>query len=226
MIKRLFDIVLSGLGLIILFPLFLFLSLFIICDSKGGVFFRGIRIGQYGKPFRIFKFRSMLPDCEGKGKWNVGDNDIRITKIGHILRKTKLDELPQLINVFIGNMSLVGPRPELQHYVEMYSESEKKILEMKPGITDWASIANISQYIAFSDIMRDPDKVYLEDIRPIKLKLQLYYYKHRSLSEDFKILFLTVFKVITHSKYLPSSILGVVQEEKPTFIKDNCIYDE
>lgn len=209
MLKRFFDIVLSGIGLVVFSPLLFILSLLIICDSKGGVLFRGIRIGQYGKPFKIFKFRSMLPDCEGKGKWNVGDNDNRITKIGHVLRKTKLDELPQLINVFIGNMSLVGPRPELQYYVEMYNEDEKKILEMKPGITDWASITNISQYIVFSDTMRDPDKVYLEDIRPIKLKLQLYYYEHRSLGEDFKILFLTIFKVVTRSRYLPASVLAV-----------------
>ena len=110
--KRLFDIIFSFIGLVCLSPILLIISLVIVLDSQGGVFFRGVRVGQYGKDFRIFKFRSMKPDCEGKGKWNVGDDDDRITKVGHFLRKSKVDELPQLINVLIGDMSFVGPRPE------------------------------------------------------------------------------------------------------------------
>lgn len=138
--KRLFDIVASFVGLVVLSPIMLILSLLIVIDSKGGVFFRGERVGQYGKTFRIFKFRSMIPDCEGKGKWNVGDKDSRITHMGHFLRKSKLDELPQLINVLKGDMSFVGYRPELRYYIDMYTEKEMPILDLKPGITDWASI--------------------------------------------------------------------------------------
>ena len=157
--KRLFDIAASGFGLILLSPIFLILSVMIIIDSPGGVFFRGPRIGKNGKTFRIFKFRSMVKDCEGKGKWNVGDNDDRITRIGHFLRKTKLDEIPQLINVFIGDMSFVGPRPELKVYVDMYTDEEKRILDLKPGITDYASMVNIAQFETFTKAV-DPDEAY------------------------------------------------------------------
>ncbi|GHU81191.1 glycosyl transferase [Clostridia bacterium] len=205
MVKRFFDIAASFLGLVILSPVFIILSLLIVFESKGGVFFRGVRVGKNGKAFRIFKFRSMYADSEGNGKWNVGNNDSRITRIGHFLRNTKLDELPQLINVFIGNMSFVGPRPELQYYVDMYTENEAEILNIKPGITDWASLANISQYTIFTSAA-DPDEIYLNEIRPIKLRLQMYYYENKSLMEDFKILFLTVFKVATRSKYIPERV--------------------
>lgn len=124
-------------------------------------FFRGERVGQYGKTFRIYKFRSMVPDCEGKGKWNVGDKDDRIARIGHFLRKSKLDELAQLINVVRGEMSLVGPRPELRYYTNMYTEKEMPILDLKPGITDWASMTNFEQFKGFTTA-DDPDVFYLE----------------------------------------------------------------
>ena len=166
--KRVFDFSVSLIGLIILSPVFLVLSIIIILDSPGGVFFRGVRVGQHGKDFRIFKFRSMLPDCEGKGKWNVGNNDDRITRVGHFLRNTKLDELPQLINVLKGDMSLVGPRPELRYYINMYTPREMPILDLKPGITDWASITNFEQFKGFTEAA-DPDAYYLNFIRPIKL---------------------------------------------------------
>lgn len=207
--KRLFDVVCSLIGLIILSPLFLILSIVIATTSPGGVFFRGVRVGQYGKPFKIFKFRSMIKDAEGKGKWNVGDNDDRITPIGHFLRNTKIDELPQLINVLIGDMSLVGPRPELQVYIDMYTEREMPILDLKPGITDWASITNFDQFEVFTKA-EDSDEAYLKYIRPLKLDLQLYYREHNSFYNDIKIIFWTIYKVITRTEKLPKDIEHIV----------------
>lgn len=209
--KRLFDIVFSLLGLILISPIFIFLSLIIVLDSQGGVFFRGVRVGRYGKDFRIFKFRSMVKDAEGKGKWNVGDNDSRITRIGHFLRKSKLDELPQLINVLIGDMSFVGPRPELRYYVDMYTERERRILEMKPGITDWASVTHFKQFVSFTQ-SADPDKEYVEKIRPLKLELQLYYYEHRSFWMDIRIIIFTVSKMIFRNLELPKDIQEVIAQ--------------
>lgn len=211
--KRAFDFVCSLLGLIILSPVFLVLSIMIVLDSKGGVFFRGPRVGLHGKEFRIFKFRSMIPDCEGKGKWNVGDKDDRITKVGHFLRKSKLDELPQLINVLKGDMSLVGPRPELRYYTDMYTEEEKAILDLKPGITDWASMTNFEQFKGFT-AATDPDKFYLEQVRPLKLKLQLYYRYHHGFFSDIKCILWTVYKVVTHSQKLPTEIQKIVDDYK------------
>lgn len=218
--KRLFDIVASGIGLILLSPIFLILSIMIVIDSPGGVFFRGPRVGKNGKTFRIFKFRSMVKDCEGKGKWNVGDNDDRITRTGHFLRKTKLDEIPQLINVFIGDMSFVGPRPELQVYVDMYTEEEKKILDLKPGITDYASMVNIAQFETFTKAI-DPDVAYLKYIRPLKLKLQLFYREHHSFWGDIRLIFWTIYKVLTHSDKLPKEILPIVDEHNEYIQKIN-----
>ncbi|MGN0490943.1 sugar transferase [Ruminococcus sp.] len=218
--KRLFDIVASGIGLILLSPIFLILSVMIVIDSPGGVFFRGPRVGKNGKTFRIFKFRSMVKDCEGKGKWNVGDNDDRITRTGHFLRKTKLDEIPQLINVFIGDMSFVGPRPELQVYVDMYTEEEKKILDLKPGITDYASMVNIAQFETFTKAI-DPDVAYLKYIRPLKLKLQLFYREHHSFWGDIRLIFWTIYKVLTHSDKLPKEILPIVEEHNEYVQKIN-----
>lgn len=218
--KRLFDIVASGVGLILLLPIFLILSVMIVIDSPGGVFFRGSRVGKNGKTFRIFKFRSMVKDCEGKGKWNVGDNDDRITRTGHFLRKTKLDEIPQLINVFIGDMSFVGPRPELQVYVDMYTDEEKKILDLKPGITDYASMVNIAQFETFTKAI-DPDVAYLKYIRPLKLKLQLFYREHHSFWGDIRLIFWTIYKVLTHSDKLPKEILPIVEEHNEYVQKIN-----
>lgn len=211
--KRLFDIVVSGIGLILLSWLFLILAVCIVIDSRGGVFFRGPRVGQYGKTFRIFKFRSMKPDSEGNGKWNVGDDDDRITRMGHFLRKSKLDEIPQLINVFLGDMSFVGPRPELQVYVDMYTEEEKPILDLKPGITDYASMANFDQFETFTKA-KDADEAYLKYIRPLKLKLQLYYRYHHSFFGDIRLIFWTVYKVITRTQKVPKEIVPIVEEHK------------
>lgn len=216
--KRIFDFACSLIGLIVLSPVFLVLSIMVVTDSPGGVFFRGYRVGVHGKEFRIFKFRSMIPDCEGKGKWNVGDKDDRITKIGHFLRKSKLDELPQLINVLKGDMSLVGPRPELKFYTDMYNEEEKAILDLKPGITDWASMTNFEQFKGFT-AAEDPDSFYLEQIRPLKLKLQLYYRYHHGFFRDIKCILWTIYKVITHSQKLPKDVQQIVDEYKNTLQK-------
>ena len=210
-VKRLFDIFCSAFGLIILSPIIVIISLLIVTTSQGGVFFRGVRVGKEGIPFKIFKFRSMVSNAEGNGKWNVAEQDPRVTSIGRILRKTKLDELPQLINVLLGDMSLVGPRPELQVYVDMYTEYEKKILKNRPGITDWASLVNISQCVGFSNA-NDPDIYYLEKVRPVKLKLQLHYYEKQSFLEDVRILGWTVIKVITGSNKLPREIRQILSD--------------
>lgn len=210
--KRLFDIIVSLIGIIVLSPVFLILALVIVIDSPGGVFFRGVRVGQNGKDFRIYKFRSMKPDCEGKGKWNVGDNDDRITKVGHFLRKSKCDELPQLFNVFLGDMSLVGPRPELRVYIDMYTEREMPILDLKPGITDWASITNFEQFKGFTQAV-DPDEYYLKYVRPLKLELQLYYRYHYSFKDDVRCILWTAFKVLTRSEKLPAEIQKIVDEK-------------
>ena len=211
--KRLFDIVASLVGLIVLSPVFLIVSLMIVLDSRGGVFFRGERVGRHNKTFRIFKFRSMVPDCEGKGKWNVGDKDDRITRVGHFLRKSKLDELPQLINVLRGEMSFVGYRPELRYYIDMYTETEMPILDLKPGITDWASMANFEQFKGFT-ASEDPDVFYLEQVRPLKLRLQLYYRYHHGFWSDLGCIFWTIFKVLTHSQKLPKDVQKIVDDYK------------
>lgn len=211
--KRLFDLSVSLVGLLVLSPVFLVLAILITLDSPGGVFFRGIRVGQHGEDFRIFKFRSMRPNCEGKGKWNVGDDDNRITRMGHFLRKSKLDELPQLINVLKGDMSLVGPRPELRYYIDMYTEREMPILDLKPGVTDWASITNFEQFKGFTKAT-DPDQYYLEVVRPVKLELQLYYRYHHSFVDDIRCLFWTAYKVLTHSQKLPVEVQQIVDAKK------------
>ncbi len=221
MLKRKFDFLFSLICLILLSPLFLIIAIAISLSSPGGVFFRGNRIGQHGKPFKIYKFRSMVYSAEGKGKWNVSDSDLRITPIGHFLRNTKIDELPQLINVLIGDMSIVGPRPELKVYIDMYSENDKIILNLKPGITDWASIVHFDQYKIFTS-EKDPDIAYLNYIRPLKLKLQKYYYKNHSFCEDTKIIFWTINKVITRTKRLPKEIRYIIiQHEKDLILNEN-----
>lgn len=219
--KRLFDIFVSFTGLLILSPLFLILSLLIVIDSRGGVFFRQARVGKNGKMFRIFKFRSMKPNSENKGSFNVSDKDDRITRVGHFLRKSKLDELPQLINVFIGNMSLVGPRPELKVYVDMYEGDERRVLDLKPGITDWASLANMAQYKQIT-ASSDPDAYYVKVLRPLKVKLQLYYWEHHSLFNDFSCLMWTAIKVITRSKKLPKKVQRIVDEHYAELEKEDA----
>ena len=196
MLKRSFDIVFSLLGLTILFPIFLVLAILIKEEESGPVFYRGVRVGRYGNLFRIFKFRTMVVNAEKLGGPSTAADDPRITKIGKFIRKYKIDELPQIINVLLkGEMSFVGPRPEVQHYVDMYTDEEKEILTVRPGITDWASLWNSDEggLLAGSP---DPEKTYLEKIRPEKIRLQLKYVRERSFWIDMKIIFLTIAGVV------------------------------
>jgi lipopolysaccharide/colanic/teichoic acid biosynthesis glycosyltransferase len=196
MLKRLFDISLSLVGLIVLFPVLAVLA-FLIKEEDGGlIFYRGVRVGRYGRPFKIFKFRTMVINAEEIGGPSTADDDPRITRIGKLIRKYKLDEVPQLINVFKGEMSLVGPRPEVQHYVDMFTDEEKGILMVLPGITDWASLWNPDEGSILSG-SPDPERKYMEKIRPTKLKLQLKYVRERSFFVDLIIILRTVATVIS-----------------------------
>ena len=173
-------------------------------DSVGPIFYRGIRIGRDGKDFKIFKFRSMVQDADKSGITSTSAGDSRITSSGHFIRKWKLDELAQLVNVIMGDMSLVGPRPEVREFTDLYTREEEKILSLRPGITDWASIWN-SDEGGVLEGAEDPDAVYLEVIRPIKIDLQLLYSKTRSFIGDIKILFYTVRRVFDGT-YIPEEI--------------------
>lgn len=194
MLKRLFDLVFAFLGLIIFSPLFLILALAIKLESKGPVFYHGIRVGLHGQLFRIYKFRTMVMDAEKIGGHSTADDDPRITRIGRFLRKYKLDELSQLVNVFKGEMSFVGPRPEVEHYAVMFTEEERAILSVRPGITDWASLWNPDEGLILAG-STDPEKAYMERIRPTKLKLQLKYVREHSFFKDLKIIFQTLITV-------------------------------
>jgi lipopolysaccharide/colanic/teichoic acid biosynthesis glycosyltransferase len=189
--KRFFDFIISLIILTIFSPLFLISGILIKEDSEGPVFYRQLRIGKDGKPFRIFKFRTMVDNADKNGVTSTKDDDVRITKVGKFIRKYNLDELAQFINVLRGEMSIVGPRPEIPYYVNMFTEKEKIILSVKPGITDWACIWNPdeSQLLAGSD---DPDRDYLEKIRPEKIRLQLKYVREHSFLIDFKIMLITL----------------------------------
>jgi len=204
MVKRLFDFIMALVGLILTAPLFLVMIIWIRKDSAGPVFYRGERVGRHGKPFKIFKFRSMVVDADKSGVSSTSLQDARITASGHFIRKWKLDELAQLINVLKGDMSLVGPRPEVREFVEMYTEDEKQILTLRPGITDWASIWNSDEGGVLAGAI-DADAVYLEVIRPVKLELQLFYLESRSFLKDIKLLFYTVYRVINGS-FIPAEI--------------------
>ena len=191
MLKRLFDIVFSTIGLMMFSPLLLVIAFLIKKEDGGPIFYRGVRVGRYGKSFNIFKFRTMVVNAEKIGGPSTADDDPRITRIGKFIRKYKLDEMPQLINVLKGEMSFVGPRPEVEHYVNMFTEGEKAILTVRPGITDWASLWNSDEGAILAG-SPDPEKTYIEKIRPMKLKLQLKYVKERTFLTDFKIIFLTL----------------------------------
>jgi len=198
MAKRLFDLFFSSIGLLILSPFFLIFAILIKLESKGPVFYRGIRIGKYGKPFRIYKLRSMVQNAEKIGANSTSSDDPRLTKTGKFIRKFKLDESSQLINVFIGDMSFVGPRPEVPKFINKYTEKERKILTLQPGITDWSSIKfhNEPEIIASSRI-KDADEAYEKLIRPDKIKLQLKYLKEHNMWLDLKIIFSTILTLIS-----------------------------
>lgn len=193
--KRTFDIVASGLGLIILSPVFIILAVWIKADSRGPVFYRQVRVGRKNRDFRLFKFRSMRPDSDKLGLITVGGHDPRVTRSGYYIRKYKLDELPQLINVFIGDMSLVGPRPEVRKYVEMYTPEQMRVLSVRPGITSLASIRyrNENDILAAAD---DPDRAYIERVMPDKIAIDLEYVERATLWNDIKLIFSTFREII------------------------------
>ncbi len=192
--KRIFDILFSLIILILFLPFGIVLSVLIVIESNGGIFYKQERIGKNGNPFYLLKFRSMRTNADKLGKLTVGMRDPRITKIGHFIRKFKLDEFPQFINVLKGEMSIVGPRPDVQEYVDLYSIEERKVLKVKPGITDYASL----EYFEESDLLvksSNPEKTYIEEIMPAKLKLNQKYIANPTLLVDLKIIFLTAKKI-------------------------------
>jgi len=195
MLKRALDILLSFFGFVVVSPVLLAIAILIKKEDGGPVFYRGVRAGRFGKPFRIFKFRTMVLNADKLGGPSTADDDPRITRVGKFIRKFKLDELPQLINVLKGEMSIVGPRPEVQMYVDMFTEEEKAILSVRPGITDWASIWNPDEGAILAG-SPDPEKTYVEKIRPEKIRLQLKYVRERSFWNDLKIIVQTIITVL------------------------------
>lgn len=201
LLKRMFDILMSFIGIIILLPLMIIIGIIIKLTSKGSILFKQIRVTKNSKLFQIYKFRTMRENSEGNKQITVG-NDSRITGIGKILRKTKLDEIPQLFNVIKGEMSLVGPRPEVPKYVELYNDEQKKILQVPAGITDYASIyfSNESELLGKAD---DPEKFYIEKIMPYKIELNQKYIENINIFTDIKIIILTILKIAGFIKLEP-----------------------
>ncbi|HEY0978941.1 MAG TPA: sugar transferase [Flavobacteriales bacterium] len=194
MAKRLFDIGAALSALLVLSPLLLVFGVLVASTSPGGAFFRQQRVGRHGRIFGLMKFRSMRPGSEAKGQLTIGGRDPRITPVGHFLRRTKMDELPQLWNVLVGDMSIVGPRPEVPRYVELYTAEQRAVLDVRPGITSLASIA----YINENELLgrsSDPERTYIEEVMPAKLALDLRYVRQRSLGLDLRIILSTAGKL-------------------------------
>lgn len=189
--KRIIDIFASAFMLILLFPFGLVIALLIACDSRGGVFYRQSRVGRYNRDFTLYKFRTMRTDADRLGLLTIGARDPRVTRVGYYLRKYKIDELPQLLNILSGDMSFVGPRPEVRKYVDLYNNEQKKVLSVRPGLTDYASIA----YINENEILEkanDKEQTYINEIMPEKIKLNMKFIQNPSLYQYFKIIFLTI----------------------------------
>lgn len=197
--KRLLDLFVAALGLVALSPLLLVVTALIRFSDGGHVFYRGVRVGRHGRPFRVFKFRTMRVDAEKIGGPSTAADDPRITRVGRWLRKSKVDELPELLNVVVGDMSLVGPRPEVEQYVRLMSDEERVILSVPPGLTDWATLWNSDEGAVLAGAA-DPERAYLEIIRPEKIRLQLEYVRRRSFWIDLMILLQTVRAVVLRSK--------------------------
>lgn len=194
MVKRVFDILSSGMALLLLAPLLLLIAVLVALGSPGGAFFRQERVGRGGRPFMLLKFRTMRPGSEALGQITVGQRDPRITGVGHVLRRTKLDELPQLINILKGDMSVVGPRPEVPRYVALYSSEQRKVLSVRPGLTSLASIAYIDESTVLGR-SSDPERTYIEEVMPAKLALDLQYVRDQSLLLDLRIIGSTLFRL-------------------------------
>ncbi len=195
MVKRIFDITLSLILLSIFLPFGLLISTWILIESSGGVFYKQVRIGHKGIPFKMFKFRSMSQNSDKLGQLTVGMRDPRITRSGYFIRKYKLDEFPQFINVLKGDMSIVGPRPEVKEFVDLYTDEQRKILNVKPGITDYASLDYFkeNELLGLSD---DPRKTYIDEIMPAKIELNMKYIQHPGLLNDIKIMWRTFLKIV------------------------------
>jgi len=195
LLKRLFDIIFSLIVLLTFLPVFIVVAVLIGVDSKGGVFFKQIRVGKNNVDFFLYKFRTMSVGSDKKGEITIGNNDSRITKVGSVLRKYKLDEFPQLLNILNGEMSIVGPRPEVRKYVELYTKEQLNVLSVKPGLTDYASL----EYINESEILgnsEDPNQTYINEIMPIKLKLNLRYISKISFITDLSLIFKTIIRIL------------------------------
>ena len=193
--KRAFDILASATALLLLLPLFLLLAIVVAFSSPGAALFRQVRVGKEGRSFSLLKFRTMRPGSEAKGQITVGGRDPRITGIGYVLRKTKLDELPQLLNVLIGDMSIVGPRPEVPKYVALYTAEQREVLSVRPGITSLASIA----YVNENEVLgrsSDPERTYIEEVMPAKLALDLKHVREQSFGGDIALILRTLMKVV------------------------------
>ena len=193
--KRFLDFSCSLLALIVLAPLWLLIALAIVLESRGGVLYRQSRVGRDDRDFTLYKFRTMRTGSDKKGLLTVGDRDSRVTRVGYFLRKYKLDEFPQLINIIKGDMSIVGPRPEVRKYVDLYTPEQRQVLTVRPGLTDYASIRYVheSEILARSD---NPEQTYIDEVMPAKLALNLEYIQHQSLKEDFKLIFQTFAAIV------------------------------
>lgn len=202
--KRAFDLVSAAVGLLVLSPLLVALAAWVKTTSRGPVFYRGVRAGLLGRPFRILKFRSMVVDAEALGGPSTSDDDPRVTRVGAFMRRYKLDEVPQLLNVVKGEMSLVGPRPEVLSEVAEYTAEQRRVLDVRPGVTDWASIWNSDEGAVLSGAA-DPHQVYKERIQPTKLALQLLYRDHAGLATDIRILYCTMRKLLQRG-FVPREI--------------------
>jgi len=194
--KRVLDIIIALIVLFLFLPFGIVISFLILLESKGGVFYKQERIGLHGKPFGLLKFRSMRPDSDKLGQLTVGERDPRVTNIGHFIRKYKLDEFPQFINVLIGEMSIIGPRPEVKKYVDLYSNEQRAILKVKPGITDYASIEYFDESRLLGE-SENPEQTYIQEIMPAKLILNQKYLANPNVLHDVKIMWLTFKKIIS-----------------------------
>ena len=193
--KRIFDIVASGFGLLVMSPVFLILAIWIKLDSKGPVFYRQVRVGRKNRDFRIFKFRSMRVGADKMGLITVGGHDPRVTRSGYFIRKYKLDEFPQLINVFIGDMSLVGPRPEVRKYVDLYTSEQTQVLDVRPGVTSLASIRYRNENELLEKV-EDSDQYYINVVMQDKLAIDLEYIRNVSFGYDIRLVFQTFWEII------------------------------
>lgn len=194
--KRLMDLFLSLLALILLSPFLIIISILVLFSGPGGIIYKQVRVGKDEKHFKLWKFRSMIPNADKKGQLTVGGRDPRITRIGYFLRKYKLDELPQLVNILKGDMSIIGPRPEVPKYVAMYSTDQKRVLSVRPGLSDYASL----EYINENEVLEkhdDPEKGYIKEVMPKKLELNLRYISDQSVKTDLKLMWRTFVRIIS-----------------------------